>query len=489
MTYNPFLRDFSRRLYDGLTARNDQENALSRPDFYVFRDLLQDLLGSAAGSFHPDREVRLREFEALFRNHRLDGRYDAELVWEEVRSIIKGAKPVIRLERLKSLAQAFVFEQRRQFREAGPLFEKHGYLPQAGACYERSGLWEQALGIWEKLKDRERAASAGSRCTSSRAISIWPRRSGAKGRRLPGPWKTGARPAITDVWANIWPLKKNMARRAVRAGRGSVQKIQKFPAGRRSFLPGREMVRSRAVIQKAEEWGPPAGAGGPGSLAILVERFCSVFPCWGSNLPETLLDFLFQTRYVNGLFEVVCQGAFTRYPAPALKKFLAKLKDLAERERNPELGACHQYAQDRQVFPDSLDRLQLNGWSFKLFGASPRHYLQAVKFLRKERKTHEAVSLARRRSNFHLAGRILEATGGYAEPGRNYRDGGRYEEALRCFQLIGDESGQARVYERMGRLEEAAAIWKKRGNLKEVARLQRKLDKGKSAVSQLALFD
>ncbi len=201
------------------------------------------------------------------------------------------------------------------------------------------------------------------------------------------------------------------------------------------------------------------------------------------------MDFLFKTRYVNGLFEVVYQGTFTRSPAPAMKKFLAELKDLAERERNPEFGACYQYSQDRQMFPDSLDRLKLNGWNFKLFGASPRHYLQAVQFLRKERKTQEAVSLARRHDNYHLAGSILEETRVYAEAGRAYRDGGHYEDALRCFEAIGDEAGQARVYERMGRPEEALGLWKKRGNLRETVRLQKKMNKEKATRSQLALFE
>ena len=108
LTYNPFLRDFSRRLYTGLVAQTGLEHSVAPPDFYVFRDLLLELLGPSAGQFNPDREVRLREFEALFRNHRLSGRYDAELVWEEVRSIIKGAKPVLRVERWKSLSQAYL---------------------------------------------------------------------------------------------------------------------------------------------------------------------------------------------------------------------------------------------------------------------------------------------------------------------------------------------------------------------------------------------
>jgi hypothetical protein len=109
-----------------------------RPDFYVFRELLRDLLGSAIGSFPPDREVRLREFEALFRNHRLYGRYDAELVWKEVRSIIKGAKPVLRL-RCFILAgdepgQARVYE-----RMGYGYLEKTGQPPGDGPVAEKGG--------------------------------------------------------------------------------------------------------------------------------------------------------------------------------------------------------------------------------------------------------------------------------------------------------------------------------------------------------------
>ena len=64
LTYNPFLRDFSRRLYDGLTARTGPTDPGGRPDFYVFRDLLRSLLGPSAGAFDPGREVRLRDFES-----------------------------------------------------------------------------------------------------------------------------------------------------------------------------------------------------------------------------------------------------------------------------------------------------------------------------------------------------------------------------------------------------------------------------------------
>jgi hypothetical protein len=144
---------------------------------------------------------------------------------------------------------------------------------------------------------------------------------------------------------------------------------------------------------------------------------------------------------------------------------------------------------DKDGFENSLDRLKLTGWNYKLFGASPRRYLEAVEFLLGERKTEEAVYLARRHHNLHLAGRIHEEAGFHSEAGRAFRDGGHYQDALCCFILAGDEPGQARVFERMGLLEEAMGIWKKRGNPRETARLQKKADKGEPAGSQLTLFE
>ena len=47
----------------------------------------------------------LETFERIFRNHALYRRYDTELVWEEIRSIIKGAKPPLSFREYSSLAE------------------------------------------------------------------------------------------------------------------------------------------------------------------------------------------------------------------------------------------------------------------------------------------------------------------------------------------------------------------------------------------------
>ncbi len=225
-------------------------------------------------------------------------------------------------------------------------------------------------------------------------------------------------------------------------------------------------------------------------VKLWVRAQAAIIKSKSSRRVPLISSWAFQSRYYNGIFEVVREGAlFAKSISPNSKKFIAELKRLATRKKDPTLLACHQFYKDRDGFENSLDRLELTGWNYKLFGASPRRYLEAVEFLLGERKTEEAVYLARRHHNLHLAGRIHEEAGFHSDAGRAYRDGGHYQDALRCSKLAGDEPGQARVYERMGFLEEAMGIWKKRGNNRETARLQKKADKGETAGSQLALFE
>lgn len=113
LTYSPYLNEFSKKIYTGLVSKTGLEDAENSPDFYVFRDLLHDLARGFGVSYDKGKEVGLREFEAIFRNHRLHQKYDAELVWEEIRSIIKGAKPIIEVERIKTLSQAYLHENIR----------------------------------------------------------------------------------------------------------------------------------------------------------------------------------------------------------------------------------------------------------------------------------------------------------------------------------------------------------------------------------------
>ncbi len=108
LTYNRYLNDFSQKIYSGLVSGSDLDNSNKNPDFYVFRDLLHELTKGSEIKFDKNKEVGLREFEHIFRKHRFYQKYDAELVWEEIRSIVKGAKPPVQVERFKKLSQTYI---------------------------------------------------------------------------------------------------------------------------------------------------------------------------------------------------------------------------------------------------------------------------------------------------------------------------------------------------------------------------------------------
>ncbi len=144
LTYNPFLKRFSERIYEGLVKNTNlvfstrgasdaaqqskervvplQKDPSLRPDFFTFQELLQEILQSY-GQFSK-RIAGLAEFEDIFSNHKLYRKYDSELVWEEIRSIIKGAKPAISLRRYKKLLTDYLKNELKQ----AEAFELKDYL-------------------------------------------------------------------------------------------------------------------------------------------------------------------------------------------------------------------------------------------------------------------------------------------------------------------------------------------------------------------------
>lgn len=117
LTYSPLLQRFSERIYRGLVKNTDLEPAgsprerhpaPSMPDFRVFRDLVEEILAAHGAALDRAAEVRLPEFERIFRNHKLYRKYDPELVWEEIRSIIKGAKPPIDVQGCRRLSADYL---------------------------------------------------------------------------------------------------------------------------------------------------------------------------------------------------------------------------------------------------------------------------------------------------------------------------------------------------------------------------------------------
>ena len=97
-------------------AATDLQAAPDAVHFTTFDELLRDILadGILPGRGKTDAALHaagLSEFRAIFGNHPSAARYDAELVWEEIRSIIKGAKPPVSRRRFAELAARFDAQQ------------------------------------------------------------------------------------------------------------------------------------------------------------------------------------------------------------------------------------------------------------------------------------------------------------------------------------------------------------------------------------------
>ena len=106
VTGSPHLKRFSERIYRGLVAATDLESAPQAARFATFAELLSEIApaGRPASAQPP---AGLPEFRDIIHSHPGANRYDAELVWEEIRSIIKGAKPPVSRRRFAELAARF----------------------------------------------------------------------------------------------------------------------------------------------------------------------------------------------------------------------------------------------------------------------------------------------------------------------------------------------------------------------------------------------
>ena len=104
LTCSAHLKRFSEGMYRGLVAATDLERAPQAVRFATFGELLAEILSHSGRRELQQPPVGLAEFHGMFRNHPASARYDAELVWEEIRSIIKGAKPQVSRRRFTELA-------------------------------------------------------------------------------------------------------------------------------------------------------------------------------------------------------------------------------------------------------------------------------------------------------------------------------------------------------------------------------------------------
>lgn len=95
ITYNRFLKEFAERLYAGLANASVESAGGRPPEFHVFKDFSLETAGRFGKAFDPGKEVDYDRFCRMFASHPLRQKFDPALVWEEIRSILKGALPQV----------------------------------------------------------------------------------------------------------------------------------------------------------------------------------------------------------------------------------------------------------------------------------------------------------------------------------------------------------------------------------------------------------
>ena len=111
LTCSAHLKRFSERIYRGLVKGTELEGAPEAARFATLGELLGEIMGRAGRPDWQAPPAGLSEFGAIVHNHPGAARYDVELVWEEIRSIIKGAKPPVSQRRFAELAARFAAAQ------------------------------------------------------------------------------------------------------------------------------------------------------------------------------------------------------------------------------------------------------------------------------------------------------------------------------------------------------------------------------------------
>ncbi len=101
ITYNQFLRNSAARLFHALLNATPWAAEMKPPDFFTFKEYCLKAAESYHRQFPLENEVNFERFQQLIRPNSQARKFDPPLIWEEIRSMIKGALPQINLNVLK----------------------------------------------------------------------------------------------------------------------------------------------------------------------------------------------------------------------------------------------------------------------------------------------------------------------------------------------------------------------------------------------------
>jgi tetratricopeptide (TPR) repeat protein len=108
VTFSPYLRDFAARLHRGLVKGSPVEDRPPYPDFLTIEEVQRRFIPPSSPLSDPSKLVDLEKFRTIMGSNPMARKFDLELLWEEIRSIIKGALPPYSLKRIETLAHGLI---------------------------------------------------------------------------------------------------------------------------------------------------------------------------------------------------------------------------------------------------------------------------------------------------------------------------------------------------------------------------------------------
>jgi tetratricopeptide (TPR) repeat protein len=507
LSYSPWLVDYAKRLYRDITVARGANPDAAPPQFFTFGDFYRRL----APEKSAETLVTAEAFASWLR--RSSPNIDPALVWEELRSILKGA--------CLNLGRAML-EEREYYdlgRKRAPLFVND--RPEIFAIAQRYQEWLASNGLVDQI-DLCRAASREARRGHGRRYDVIVCDEVQDLTELEAAFvlSLSAKPDLSGVMltgdtqqiVNPTGFRWAEVRQAIVKATGAAPKPMRLRRNCRSVRPLVELANSilglrQELFGRYEDDGPEdAVVEGPAPIQVAAEekRVLAAIRDFGPRCAILVLDEtealrlsaaldttrIFHVRDAKGLeFETVvlwkllasANGVVDRFVRSShnaslfsrdtrLKQFLQHLYVAVTRarrnlaifdgaEKHPFWGNFHFLGKLELEGAETLNRLFRNS-------ATPAEWAKEGEYYFDRLRYRQAAECYRRAG---LADRETAALAMHSESLQ------RWQEALSRWQQIGNLQHQGILLEKLGRLTEALDVYVKLGRLDDAARLELRL--------------
>jgi len=137
IAYNKLLVNSAREQFERLVRSVDGDEEIGNIaevfEFKTLRNLCREIIQASGDEYRPDREVNWQMFSEMYRGHPKRKQYPTALIWDEIRSIIKGGQLSLRAEMLvkkdyeklgKKRSSAIAQQSRREVYQLAEWYQK-----------------------------------------------------------------------------------------------------------------------------------------------------------------------------------------------------------------------------------------------------------------------------------------------------------------------------------------------------------------------------